>query len=92
MSGRASASPSVAGNEPASPSSDHHANIDERAEAEPPPQIPTPAPAPVPTKIKRKQRQRQRQKQKRQQPIRRSARVKKTARTSKATAHSAGGS
>ncbi|KAF7932550.1 uncharacterized protein EAE98_003849 [Botrytis deweyae] len=62
MSGRASSLPSVAGNKPAlltvsgSPPSGHHANIDERAEAEPTSQgqAPTPAPAPVPTKQKRK--------------------------------------
>ncbi|THV49996.1 hypothetical protein BGAL_0169g00070 [Botrytis galanthina] len=81
MPGRDSPSPNAACDKPArltvpeSPPSNHHANIDERTEAEPSPQSPAPAPAPalVPTKQKRKRRKRLEHKG--QQPTRRSARA-----------------
>ncbi|KAM0129361.1 hypothetical protein ACHAP3_007866 [Botrytis cinerea] len=76
MSDQAPLSPSAAASEPEpepeSPLSDHHANIDNRAEAESSPQSSAPVPAPVPIKKKRKQKQRQ----KGLQPTRQSARVK----------------
>ncbi|TEY32848.1 hypothetical protein BOTCAL_0712g00040 [Botryotinia calthae] len=74
MSDQAPPSPSTAASELESPLSDHHANIDNRAEAESSPQSPAPSPAPVPVPIKKKRKQRQRQKG--LQPTRQSARVK----------------